>query len=71
MTVLKVIEGRELSTEERLQLLEQIGNFSITPASLLRKIMKAQNISYVKKHSPEGKQEYVEEKQELIPEVII
>lgn len=50
LTILKVIDGRELNTEERLQLLEQVGNFSITPASLLRRIMKAQNISYVKKN---------------------
>jgi len=49
MQVLKVIEWRELSTEERLQLLEQVWNFSITPASLLKKILRAQNISYVKK----------------------
>ncbi len=49
MTVLKVIEGRELNTEDRLQLLEQIWNFSITPASLLKKILKAQNITYIKK----------------------
>lgn len=48
LTVLKVIDGRELNTDERLQLLEQVGNFSITPASLLKRIMKSQNIAYVK-----------------------
>lgn len=46
MTIMKVIDGRELNTEERLQLLEQVWNFSITPASLLRRILKAQNIKY-------------------------
>jgi len=49
LTILKIIEDRELWTEDRLLLLEQVGNFSITPASLLKKILKAQNISYVKK----------------------
>jgi hypothetical protein len=49
MTVMKVIDGRELNTEDRLQLLEQIGNFSITPPSLIRRILKAQNIHYPKK----------------------
>lgn len=49
LTLLKIIDERELGTDERLQLLEQVGNFSITPASLLKRIMKAQNIHYVKK----------------------
>lgn len=49
MTIMKVIDGRELNTEERLQLLEQVGNFSITPASVLKRILKAQNIKYESK----------------------
>jgi len=53
LTVLKIIDDRELGTEERLQLLEQVGNFSITPASLLRRIMKAQNIRYESKKDKE------------------
>lgn len=44
MTALKVLDGRELGTEDRLQILEQIGNFSITPASVLKKILKEKNI---------------------------
>jgi len=43
---MKVIDDRELNTEERWQLLEQVGNFSITPASLIKRILKSQNISY-------------------------
>lgn len=46
LTVLKVIDDREFNTEERQQLLEQVWNFSITPVSLLRRIMKSQNIRY-------------------------
>lgn len=48
LTVLKNLDDRTLSTEERLQVLEQIGNFSITPASVLKKIFKHKNISYKK-----------------------
>jgi len=40
MTVLKILDGREFNVEERLQLLEQVWNFSITPASLLRRILR-------------------------------
>jgi len=54
LTVMKTIDDRELNTEERLQLLEQVWNFSITPASLLRRIMKAQNIRYESKRSTEN-----------------
>ncbi len=50
MTVLKVIDGREFNTEERWQLLEQIWNFSITPASLIRRILKELNIRYEPKN---------------------
>lgn len=49
LTVMKVIDGRELNTEDRLQLLEQVWNFSITPPSLIRRILKAQNIYYTRK----------------------
>jgi hypothetical protein len=44
MSVLRVLDGREYDTEERLQLLEQVGNFSITPASLLRRVMRHMGI---------------------------
>ena len=56
LALLRVIDGKELNMEERWQLLEQVGNFSITPASLLKRIMKAQKISYTKKHSHEKNQ---------------
>ena len=46
MTILRVLWGKEYNTEERLQLLEQVGNFSITPASLLRRIFRELNIKY-------------------------
>ena len=40
LSVLKILDGREYSIEERGQLLEQVGNFSITPASLIRRILR-------------------------------
>jgi len=48
LTVMKVIDDRELNMEDRLQLLEQVWNFSITPPSLIRRILKSQNIHYIK-----------------------
>ncbi len=54
LTVLKNIDERELNIEERLQLLEQVGNFSITPASLLRRIMRSLKIPYHKKSSSQN-----------------
>ncbi|MCH8518303.1 RelA/SpoT family protein [Candidatus Gracilibacteria bacterium] len=44
MVVLKVLDDRVLGTEDRLQILEQIGNFSINPSSVLRKILREKNI---------------------------
>jgi GTP diphosphokinase / guanosine-3',5'-bis(diphosphate) 3'-diphosphatase len=40
LSLLRVIEWREYSVEERLLLLEQVGNFSLTPSALMRRIMK-------------------------------
>ena len=44
MTALKHLDDRILGTEDRLQILEQIWNFSINPASVLKKILKKKNI---------------------------
>ncbi len=73
MTVLKVIDGRELNTEERLQLLEQVGNFSITPSSLLKRIHKSLNISYQKKTSEKSDEllKKTDKNSEISQEVII
>lgn len=43
-TLLKVLDGREYNMEERWALLEQVGNFSIVPSSLLKRIMKTKNL---------------------------
>ena len=42
--LLKVIDWRENNMEERLQLLEQVWNFSISPNNLLKKIVKEQKL---------------------------
>lgn len=44
-SVLKVLEWKEYKIEERWQILEQIWNFSITPASIFRKILKTKKIT--------------------------
>lgn len=67
---MKVLEGREQNVEERWQLLEQVGNFSITPASLLKKILRQQDIKYESQRKIEGKESQntagEEEKREII-----
>jgi len=50
-TLLKVLDGREYNFEDRLWLLEQVWNFSITPWSLLKRIMKTQNLLPAKKEN--------------------
>jgi (p)ppGpp synthase/HD superfamily hydrolase len=73
MTVMKVLDGKEFNMEERFQLLEQVGNFSITPASLLKRILKAQNIKYEstrKNLSSAPKQSNIDPEEEL-KEIII
>ena len=44
MIALKNLDDRVLWTEDRLQILEQIWNFSINPSSVLKKILKEKNI---------------------------
>ena len=58
-SLLKVLDGREHSFDDRLWLLEQVWNFSITPGSLLKRIIKSQNIILVKKEP----KEWVEKKE--------
>ncbi|MCH2188425.1 RelA/SpoT family protein [Candidatus Gracilibacteria bacterium] len=42
MSFLKQMDGRIHGTEERLNLLEQVGNFSITASTLIRRSLRAQ-----------------------------
>lgn len=60
---MKVLDGRELNMEERWQILEQIGNFSITPASLLKRIHKSLNIQYEKKESQNSTEQKTDKEQ--------
>lgn len=71
MTVLRVIDGRELNTEERLQLLEQVGNFSITPASVLRRILKELKIKYEPKNKQTPQKDNTEDKNELSKKEVV
>jgi len=41
LVLLKVLDGKENSMEDRQRLLEQVGNFSITPSMLFRRILKS------------------------------
>ncbi|MDD5770262.1 MAG: RelA/SpoT family protein, partial [Candidatus Gracilibacteria bacterium] len=55
LTLLKNIDDRIYSTEDRIDLLEQIGNFSTNPTAIVKKIFKAKNIIYKSKDQPETK----------------
>ena len=69
MTVLKHLDDRVLGTEDRLQILEQMWNFSINPASVLKKILKEKNIitpSSRKKPGYTSEKEDVEKKNQEI-----
>lgn len=62
LLILKNLDGRELSTDERGLLLEQIGNFSLSPSALIRRILRSQNIKTSSKrekpsYNPEKKKE--------------
>lgn len=45
LSVLRVLDWRENKMEERWQLLEQIGNFSLPVSSVFKRILKAKNVS--------------------------
>ncbi|MDD3646194.1 MAG: RelA/SpoT family protein [Candidatus Gracilibacteria bacterium] len=61
MSVLKNIDGKNYTIEERCQILEQIGNFSITPASVFKRILKYQNKLTVNKGAKEESEGIIEE----------
>ncbi|MDD3144945.1 MAG: RelA/SpoT family protein [Candidatus Gracilibacteria bacterium] len=51
LTILKTLDGKNLNMEERLLLLEQIGDFSMPPASLIKKIVKSSVLSVREKYA--------------------
>lgn len=58
-TILRKIDGRRLSVAERLDLLERVGNGSISPVSVLRKIypdlhLKVETAEYTGKTTPKS-----------------
>lgn len=46
LTILKILDDRQLNQEDRLHLLEQLWNFSTNPNSLLKKIFKTKKINF-------------------------
>ncbi len=60
--ILKNLDGVTYNREERLRLLEQIGNFSTPPAVMIKKILKTKNLSHTRKILNKEKQEDVKEK---------
>lgn len=63
LSILKVLDSREYKIEERWSILEQIWNFSTTPASIFKKILKTQKIN-LDKNKNTLKKEWSPEKKE-------
>ena len=59
-SVLKILDNREYKIEERWSILEQIWNFSTTPASVFKRILKAKKIN-LNENKKETKKDLVSE----------
>ncbi len=70
-SLLKILEWRENNIEERLQLLEQVWNFSTSPNSLIKKILKSQNLSYLNLKNDDKKIKKIVQSQKIKKEIII
>lgn len=70
-SLLRIIEWRENNYEERLQLLEQVWNFSTSPNSLIKKILKTQKISPINHSNKNKTVKNIEETQKSKNEIII
>jgi len=54
LSVLKSLDGVIYNKEDRRNLLEQIGNLSIVPSSIIKKILKTKKLLNVKKNNPKN-----------------
>lgn len=57
LSLLKNIDDKIYSMEDRIDLLEQIWNFSTNPSAIVRKILKSKKLQYKTKTKPLTKQE--------------
>lgn len=57
LTLLRIIDWNNLKINDRWHLLEQVGNFSITPSNLMRRIIKTKNNWNFKKSVVKQKKE--------------
>jgi len=64
LTLLKIIDGTAYKFDERLSLLEQVWNFSITPSSLIRRILKTHKWEDLARKRTVSKEKYQEKKLE-------
>lgn len=62
LTIFKTIDWRNLSMEERLAILEQVGNFSQSPASVIKRLLKTNDFLDVK---AEQEKEHKKTKEEI------
>jgi len=76
LTLLKTIDDRNYSLEDRIDLLEQIWNFSTNPTAIIKKIFKTKKIQYKEKTKSETKEDsttlkQIENKEILQKNIII
>ncbi len=71
LSVLKVLDGKEYKMEERWQLLEQIWNFSITPASLFRRILRTKKINLETEKEKKQNKDELEINKDIKKQIII
>ncbi len=63
LTILKILDWKSYSLEERWALLEQVWNFSLPPSSLIKRILKSNNLLNI------SSKKITEEEKELLKEV--
>lgn len=72
MTLLKVLDGRELDTKGKEEILIQVGNLSRKPGSVIRAIREAHGIPYERQPKPEPQKPKFEKKESSdVQEIVI
>lgn len=61
LTVLKNLDDRTFTVEERNDILEQVWNFSTNPSAIIKKIFKTKNLKYKQERSKWDKEKFSQE----------
>lgn len=61
LTILKNLDDRTFTVEERNDILEQVWNFSTNPSAIIKKIFKTKNLKYKQERSKWDKEKFSQE----------